>query len=750
MNPTARPQPALDPESTVEVPHWARASLRQDGPSTESPAGPDPSIMALLRDDDAGDDLKWPARLSPARLVRGVLLRWHIVLAAMIVAALLGVALALMLVQKRWESSVTLIMQDRSEELSVGGGQPYRPRAYTLETLIDAIKLPSSLDETLLRAGVDAGRLDLASSIDLNLAQKSDILNLKVIWSDPAQSASLANALGEVFVERTGQIRRDQAAAAYDGYETQLREAQARVRAADAEILRFQLENQVTDFEEEIKARLIDLSRLQAEYWSQAAEAEALATARTDLAAWIEQQPEQQTSTVFRNPLQKRLEEYEWDLEQALSRYTQENPKIVKLTQQVEALRALAADAGPNGAEPIRSPNDLRRDLQVKLQDVTERARVAEARAKGLETSIAQQNDKLASLSTLEKKFRQLESNQQTTRELERSLAGKMEEARVAMSSGDSSLRIVERARPPTDPLPGNRRLIAIAFLLLGAALGVGLALLLELLDPKVRCLADVEDWAPDALAVEIPGSSADPLGSMPASDPSFRLYRRLAGDLSRAMPSGGAVALASAGAGEGRSSVARGLALAHAVRGERSLLIDGDARPDAGRRAVPCQPTRPGLFQLVRKEAGPSDVAFRDAVERLQAVPTGPIDEAPDEALMCVGQPAFAAAIASLAARSDRTLVDLPPCGVDEGAFEAITRIGVAVIVARCGSTSRAEMGAVADRLLARDVRIIAVVLTDVPAPRLATTSWSTLVRLIPKAFAGRMPWPWRKTRVA
>jgi len=734
----------------MDVPHWARASLHQDGGSTEQPGGPDPSIMALLRDDEAGDDLKWPARLAPARLARAILLRWPIVLATTIAAAVLGIALALVLVQKRWESSVTLIMQDRSEELSVGGGQPYRPRAYTLETLVDAIKLPSSLDETLQRAGVAASRLDLASSIDLSLAQKSDILNLKVIWSDPAQSASLANALGEVFVERTGRIRRDQAAAAYDGYQRQLQDAQSRVRAADAEILRFQLENQVTDFEEEIKARLIDLSRLQAEYWSQAAEAEALAAARADLAAWIEQQPEQQTTTVFRNPLQKRLEEYEWDLEQALSRYTEENPKVVKLTQQVEALRALAVEAGPNGAEPIRSPNDLRRDLQVKLQDVTERARVAQARAAGLETSIAQQNDKLASLSTLEKKFRQLESNQQTTRELERSLAGKMEEARVAMSSGDSSLRIVERALAPTDPLPGNRRLVALAFLLLGAAVGAGVALLLELLDPKVRCLADVGDWAPDVPVVELPSSSADPLEPVPASDPSFRLYRRLAGDLSRVMPRGGAVALASAGGNEGRSSVARGLAVAHAVRGERSLLIDGDARTGAGRRAVACQPDRPGLLQLVRKEVSLTDVVYQDVIERLQAVPAGSLDEAPDEALLQVGQPVFASTIASLAAGSERTLVDLPPCGLDEGAFEAITRIGAAVIVARCGLTCRTEARANLERLLARGVQIVAVVLIDVPAARLATTSWSTLARLMLRSLTGRMQVPWRKPRVA
>jgi succinoglycan biosynthesis transport protein ExoP len=714
---SARYRPTASDPLTAPAPHWARG-YRETAEAQPGPPAIDPAIASLLRDDE-GDDLQWPARLAPGRLLRGVLLRWRWIVAALALGATFGILVALLAVDKHWEAGVTLIMQDQEEELSVGGGQPYQTRSYTLETLIDAIKLPTSLDETLKRSGVEAGRDQLAGAIDLSLAQKSDILNLRVAWTDPAQAAALANALADVFVERTGRIRREEADAAYRRYEAQLEDARRRVQEADAEILAFQLENQVTDFAEEIKARIIDLSRLQADYWTQVAEAEALGGAASDLSAFIETLPTEVTTTLYRNPLQKRLEEYEWQLKEARTRYTSENPKVIKLERQVDSLRALAAGSGPTGPEPIVSPNDLRRDLNVKLQDVRERSLVAAARAQGLETSIAQQSEKLSTLSALEKKFRQLESRQQTTRELERSLSSKMEEARVAMSAADPSLQIVERALVPYEPQPSGRKLVAIAACLLAIAAGLGLALLAELRDPLVRSLADVQDLAPEAVTWELEPGDTSSDAPVNAQDPLFRAYRRLAGDLARRKAHGDLGAGARATAGEGRSAVARGLAIALAVRGESSVLADADFRPEAGPRSVPRRGDGSGLAELVASEVTAAEVRQQDAVERLQSVACGGGDTDASGALLSLGQPAFQAALAALLPGSARVVIDLPPCGHDEGAFEAVVRCQAAVVVARWGVTRRDEVAALARRLQDHDVAVIGVVLVGVPAER-------------------------------
>ena len=109
-----------------------------------------------------------------------------------------------------------------------------------------------------------------------------------------------------------------------------------------------------------------------------------------------------------------------------------ENPKVITLREQVDALRAIAAGSEFSGGETTRSPNDLRRDLKVKLQDLVTTLHVAEGRKAGLAAPIANMEAKIGELAALEKRFRQLEARQTAARDLERSLSSKVEEARVA------------------------------------------------------------------------------------------------------------------------------------------------------------------------------------------------------------------------------------------------------------------------------------------------------------------------------
>ena len=54
--------------------------------------------------------------------------------------------------------------------------------------------------------------------------------------------------------------------------------------------------------------------------------------ALADIAEAIKDEPEMVvTSTVYRNPLKTHLRDYEWQLQEARSRYTGQNPTVIKL-----------------------------------------------------------------------------------------------------------------------------------------------------------------------------------------------------------------------------------------------------------------------------------------------------------------------------------------------------------------------------------------------------------------------------------
>jgi len=710
---------------------WALPPRAAVGTIAQTQARPaDDALLALLRD-DASEAPSFPKRLLPARLIRGVLLRWRMIALVVLAFAIAGFVTVLAVVESKWQAVATLIVSDRKAVLSVGGGQPYQTRDYGLETLMDTLKLPTSLQEALRRSGVDATRTQLASAVKVTLAQKSDVVNLRVVWDSPAEAAALANHLADVFVERTTRIRTDQASHDHASFQRQLEDARRRLAAIDAEVLAFQQQNKVASFEEETKARLIDLSRLQSEHWASQGEVEALRLARSDFEAALKAVPETVTSTLFRNPLGKRLEEIEWQLKEAHTRYTEDNPKVIKLREQAEALKGLAAGSEFTGGETSRSPNDLRRDLNVKLQDLVTTLRIAEGRETGLANSIAQMQSKVGELASLEKQFRQLEARQTSARDLERSLSSKAEEALAATAGGESSLQLVERASVPSLAEPSARRPLLAASVLLGVLVALCLALLFELVDDRTRCREDLEDFVDEGGACTEIGrvAVADSAGVNLAS-PAFRSFRRFVNDLCASSPDWASLAIASAGSGDGRSAVARATALCMAMRGERTALVDADLRVEAGARSVTT--AGPGLVEAIQGQSTIEDCMQRGVHERLSVIACSETPPCEDTVLL-LGQPEAAHVLGTAAARGRRTVLDLPPAGDDEGAFELACLSGNVVIVARHGRTSRANLGALVERLRARGTRIAGAVILDVPPERLhpyAGPSASTAIR--------------------
>jgi uncharacterized protein involved in exopolysaccharide biosynthesis len=704
-----------------------------------APANED-ALLALLKGEES-EAPSLPKRLSPGRLLRGVLLRWRMIALLLLAFAVAGVTVALTMIERKWEGGATLIVSDRKSALSVGGGQPYQTRDYGLETLMDTLKLPSSLDEAIRRSGVKTSRTQLATAVKVSLSQKSDVINLRVVWTSPKEAAALANNLADVFVERTTRIRAEQAQQDLASYQQQLANARRTLGGIDAEVLAFQQQSQVANFDEETKARAIDLSRMQAEQWASQGEVDALRAARADFAAALAAVPDTVTATLFRNPLGKRLDETEWQLKEARSRYTEDNPKVINLREQAAALKKLAAGSEFSGGETTRSPNDLKRDLQVKLQDLVTNLHVAEGRAAGMAVAIQNMQARVAELAAEEKQYRQLEARQTAARDLEKSLSAKVEEARVAAVAGESTLQVVEHSHVPTVPEQSARKALFVAFIILGGLLGLGLALLFELVDRRVRCREDVEDAVgKDGSSLEVPrvGTGAADAASPQHAD--FRVFRRFVNEICANSGHWSSIAVVSPGPGDGRSTVARALAACLAARGNEVVLVDADLRASAGPRCVTA--AGPGTADAIARRVPIANCLSPGDSEHLAVIPCGDALLA-DHASLRLGQQDTARLLSDVAVQGRRMIVDLPPAWDDEGAFETACHASAVVIATRHGTTDRRRLGELVKRLQARGVRIAGAVIVDVPAerqhpyagPTLSKTlreEWQRLSRLV------------------
>ncbi len=153
--------------------------------------------------------------------------------------------------------------------------------------------------------------------------------------------------------------------------------------------------------------------------------------------------------------------------------------------------------------------------------------------------------------------------------------------------AGQSSieLTIVAPAVPPEVPFEPNTRFLGLTGLVLGLGAGVVLALLLTVLDTRVRTVADIQrvTHLPVLATIVRARQSQQPAASV-ARDPTSRRaegFRRLQAnlqylDVGKPLTS---VVVTSAVPGEGKSTTTLNLALAVAEKGKSVLVIDADLR---------------------------------------------------------------------------------------------------------------------------------------------------------------------------
>jgi chain length determinant protein tyrosine kinase EpsG len=170
------------------------------------------------------------------------------------------------------------------------------------------------------------------------------------------------------------------------------------------------------------------------------------------------------------------------------------------------------------------------------------------------------------------------------------------------------------------------------------------------------------------------------------------------------------ALAIISAGRGEGRSFIAANLAVVFSQLGERTLLIDADLR----------NPSQAGLFKLENR-AGLSGIlagrAGREAIVRiapmldLSVLPAGVVPPNPQELL---GRPAFAQLVQESAEDFDVILIDTPAARDCADAQNLAVRAGAALMLARKDRTSLPDLVQLARSLQQSGAELVGSVLND------------------------------------
>ncbi len=172
------------------------------------------------------------------------------------------------------------------------------------------------------------------------------------------------------------------------------------------------------------------------------------------------------------------------------------------------------------------------------------------------------------------------------------------------------------------------------------------------------------------------------------------------------------ALAIVSAGRGEGRSWLAANLAVTFAQLGERTLLIDGDLRHSRQHKLFKIE-NQVGLSSLLAGRMQDQVVTFVPGIAGLAVLPAGPTPPNPTELL---SRPVLDRVLEQSMSTFDVVILDTPALSTGADAALLARLAGASLTLARINATPLRAFSDVNQSIADAGSRVVGSVLVDVP----------------------------------
>jgi polysaccharide biosynthesis transport protein len=329
----------------------------------------------------------------------------------------------------------------------------------------------------------------LLGSLAVKPTPASNVVRLRFEDADPKFAAAVVNGFADAYVRTSLELKLDPSRRQNVWFEEQLRNLRNAVEERRQKLSQYQRDHGIIATDERLdveNSRLNDLSRQLVE--AQRVEQDAQARQRqASQSANLSELPEIQNNGLLQS-LKGDLVRAEARLAELSERYDRNHPQYMMANAEVRALRAKIA------AETSSATKSINQSVQISTRQVA-----------NLQQAFDEQKSRILELKRQRDEVSVLNREVETAQGAYDAVLQRSVQVRLESQLEQTSVSVLDRASVPGSPAPPGLVVSIVLAVVFGTMFGAALALLLEMLDRRVRLGDELTRLAGLEVLAEVP-----------------------------------------------------------------------------------------------------------------------------------------------------------------------------------------------------------------------------------------------------
>ncbi len=570
--------------------------------------------------------------------------------------------------------------------------------------------------QTRALARVQALRPDLTPvevKVSVGQQPKTSIFALTAVASDPVFAREYLNACMDEYIAAKRTMRSENAESTVTALTSELASVEKDLRMAREQLLEFQAKNNLGYLKEEGNSAGLYLSNLNRQYAELKTEYQLLETLSLDQA--LDRQPGLASDGARPSSQDKALASFG-----PMSDYLRARQQLQLLQAEREQLSEYMRPKHPDiiriDEEMARTERLIETFRKQSIEQLQSRREAIGLQMQNLERAIGEWETKAVDLSRKLAEHDGIKANVDRLQSIADRLSTNLRNVDMTKAVEQDMISILEKASEAVSIRPGLLKVLLAGFGA-GLVLGLGILFLMERLDDRVASMLDVQNHFSEKILGQVVHQDhvsgtlqlLQPEDERHSFAESFRSIRSSLLYLPKARPK--SILVTSAIPGEGKSTVSSNLALAFALAGAKTLLVDADLRRGGVHKSFGVD-NRAGLSEILRDLVPWSEVVKPTHMPNLSVITRGGNLPHPSEHLLAPITDRF---LQEVYQQYDYVIIDSAPVMVAEDTPSLAPKLDAVAVVMRFSVSSARLTRRTIDRLKERQANVLGLVLNEI-----------------------------------